>query len=474
MKTKSHLFRILWISLFAATLLLPFLTAHAQGDAPGPAVVLTHKGPISPVLIEYLKRGLRIAQDKGAGLVVFELDTPGGQIDIMEEIVQIIRSNPIPVVVYVSPRNGMAASAGTIITLAGHLSAMAPETTIGAASPVGSQGEDIGQTMEAKTKEALKASVRGLMQNRSADAVLLAESMIQDAKAVTVDEAIQVGLVDIKAVDINDLLNQLDGRIVQVGEGEITLHTANMQVLTINNTFIEEILLTLVNPNLVFILLSLGVQAILIEISSPGGWVAGFVGVVCLLLAIYGIGILPVNWFGMLFVIVAFVLFILDIKAPTHGALTAAGGISFIVGALVLFNSVRVPGLPRISVPLVISTGAFIAAIFFAVMTFAVRAQSVPVLTGKEAMLGRMGSIYGFSDNNLLVKVGGELWAAELKEGERLLEEGARVQVVGVRGLHLIVGRETMPKQVYVVTPGVEGEKLERELLKRRRKGGVG
>jgi membrane-bound serine protease (ClpP class) len=473
MKTKSHLFRFLLVSLFVATFFIPFMTTYAQADSPGLAVVLTHKGAISPVLTEYLKRGLRIAQDKGAGLVIFELDTPGGQIDIMNEIVQIIRSSPIPVVVYVYPRNAMAASAGTIITLAGHLSAMAPETIIGAASPVGSQGEDIGQTMEAKTKEALKASVRGLITNRSTEAVQLAESMIQDAKAVTVDEAMQVGLVDIKAADLNDLLNQLDGRTLMVGESQMTLHTANMQILTINNTLIEQILLTLVNPNLVFILLSLGVQAILIEISSPGGWAAGFVGVTCLLLAIYGLGILPVNWFGILFVIVAFVLFILDIKAPTHGALTAAGGISFIVGALVLFNSVRVPGLPRISIPLVISTGAFIAAIFFAIMTFAVRAQSVPVLTGKEAMIGRFGSIHSTSNNNLLVKVGGELWAAELKEGERPLEEGARVQVFDVKGLHLVVGRELMPRQVYVVSPGAEEEKLDKEILKRRRKGGV-
>ncbi|MEM5774891.1 MAG: hypothetical protein AAGU05_07795, partial [Anaerolineaceae bacterium] len=225
---------------------------------------------------------------------------------------------------------------------------MAPETTIGAASPVGSEGEDIGETMEAKVKEILKASVRGLTKNRSEEAIRLAEETIENARAVTVDEALEVGLVDFKAANVQDLLNQLHGHQVLINDDPVTLSTRNAQVVDVGNTFIEELLLLLVNPNLVFLLLAIGVQAILIEISSPGGWGAGFIGVVCILLAVYGIGVLPVNWFGILFLVAAFVLFILDIKAPTHGALTVAGAASFIVGALVLFNSTTLPGFPRV------------------------------------------------------------------------------------------------------------------------------
>ena len=272
----------------------------------------------------------------------------------------------------------MAASAGTILTLAGHVAAMAPETTIGAASPVGSQGEDIGQTMESKVKEILKASIRTLTTERPVEAQKLAEETVDTARAVTVDEALEVGLVDIKADDLEDLLEQLDGRKAVTSTGEVVLRTKGASVYEVQNTVIEQILQLLINPNLVFLLLSIGVQAILIEISSPGGWVAGTIGVACLLLAVYGLGILPVNWFGALFLVLAFVLFILDIKAPTHGALTITGAISFISGALILFNSARVPGFPAVSVPLVIGMGIFIAASFLAMLTFALRALKLP------------------------------------------------------------------------------------------------
>jgi len=200
-------------------------------------------------------------------------------------------------------------------------------------------------------------------------------------------------------------------------------------------------LLLLVNPNLVFLLLAVGVQAILIEISSPGGWGAGFIGVVCLLLAIYGIGILPVNWFGLLFLLTAFILFILDIKAPTHGALTAAGAASFIVGALVLFNSATLPGFPRVSIPLVVGTGISIAGFFFVIMTFALRAQRRPIQIGKETLPGKQGWVVVDLNPRGMVQVGGELWAADA-QGENIpIQEGERIEVVQADGLELRVKR---------------------------------
>ncbi len=441
---KSRVASRLWLVFFCIFWLLSVIPAQAQSRVPQ-AVVLTFRGPITPVLVEYLERGLSAAKEQNASVVVVQLDTPGGAIDTMERIVQIIRSSPVPVAVYVSPRNAAASSAGTLITLAGHVSAMAPETTIGAASPVGGQGEDIEETMQAKVKESLKASVRALTANRPPEATRLAEDMIDSAKAVTVEEALAIGLVDYKAFDVQDLLDQMDGHTVELDSGSVTLATAGAQLVEIRTSLIENVLQLLINPNLVFLLLSTGIWALMIELSSPGGWVAGFIGVVCILLAVYGLGILPVNWFGILFIIVAFVLFVLEVKTPTLGMLTAAGAISLTAGALILFNSVRVPGLPRISPVLVVVTSIVLAGSFLAIVTFALRAQHTPILTGREALPGQVGVVRTALHPAGTVQVAGELWAAEVEEGQPYAAEGERVEVLSVNGLRLIVRKVNPP-----------------------------
>lgn len=438
MKLRSAIRPIILTVIFLLALLPAVVQAQSDGSNPV-IVVMTSKGAVTPVLIDYLERGISTATARDAEAIILQLDTPGGSVDVMNEVVQIIRNSDIPVIVFVSPENAMAGSAGTIITLAGHVAAMAPGTTIGAASPVGSQGEDIEQTMESKVKEILKASVRNLTASRPPEAIRLAEETIESAIALTVDEALEVGLVDIKARNVNDLITQLDGREVIVTGSTRTLNMDNAILLEVNNTFIEGLLLMLVNPNLVFLLLSLGIQAILIEISSPGGWVAGFLGVVCILLAIYGLGVLPVNYFGLLFIVLAFVLFILELKTPALGGLTAAGVVSFITGALVLFNSIQVPGFPQVSVPLVIGMGIFIAATFLLVVTLALRAQRSPIKMGREALIGQKGFVKEALDPIGMVQVGGELWQAELEDGEEHLPANSRISVTAIEGLKLIV-----------------------------------
>jgi membrane-bound serine protease (ClpP class) len=343
MKTKF----LLWVCLIlvAALWVATVSPVGAQDTAPE-AVVLTIDGPITQIMDDYLARGISIAESRRADIIIVQLDTPGGSIDTMNNMIQKIRRSNIPIIVYVAPQNAVAGSAGTLITLAGHAAAMAPETTIGAASPVGGQGEDIGEAMESKVKEILRATARTLAQGRPPEAIELAEETIETARAVTVDEALAIGLVDIKATDFDDLLDQLDGRTVQVNNRPVVLETAGANIHVVEYSFIEQVLQTLINPNLVFLLLAIGVQAILIELSNPGGWVAGFIGVVCLLLAFYGLGALPVNWFGIIFIVIAFVLFILELTTPTMGFLTVAGAIAFISGALILFNTVEVPGFP--------------------------------------------------------------------------------------------------------------------------------
>jgi membrane-bound serine protease (ClpP class) len=415
------------------------LPAPAAAQEGGLILVLSAQGPLTPAMAEYLDRGLARAEMEVAEAVIFQLDTPGGAIDLMNRMVQSIRASQVPVVIYIAPRGAMAGSAGTVITLAGHVAAMAPETAIGAASPVGSQGEDLGETIETKIVEILKATVRGLAANRGQEAIALAEATIEEAKAATAEEALGVGLIDIIADDLQDLVRQLDGRSVETTLGERRLRTSQASVMELHQSLIEQALQAITNPNIVFLMLTIGVQAILIEISSPGGWVAGFIGVSCLAVGAYGLGVLPVNWVGLIFIITAFVLFILEIKAPTHGALAAAGVASFITGALVLFNSPGTPDFQRVSVPLVVAAGTVTAAFFLVVLTFAIRAQRRPHAVGAEAIIGRIGKVREALNPMGTVLVGGELWSADSEDDERELEEGARIEVTGVEGLRLTV-----------------------------------
>lgn len=427
-----------WMPLLLGLLVLFIqpLPVRATGTV---ILTLTIDGPITRATQEYLTRGLQVAGNQNAEVVILQLNTPGGDITSMKGITEAIRNSPLPVVVYVSPRGAWAASAGTVITLSAHAAAMAPETAIGAASPVSSGGENLPTTEETKTKEAMKALVRSYTERRPPEAVALAEQTIDSAKAVSSTEALQVGLVDFIATDLDDLLKQLDGYTVQMANGPRTLHTAGLPVQPVPMSFIEQLLQILIDPNIVFLLLSIGVQALLIEISSPGGWVAGFIGVVCLALAGYGLGILPVNWFGIIFIITAFVLFIVDIKAATHGGLTTAGIGSFIVGALVLFNSPATPSFQRVSVPLVILVAIIIGITFAIIVGFALRAQKTRVRTGVESMHGVTGVAVSDVAPMGQVQAAGELWTAEAVPGSEKIYKGDRVEVIKVEGLRVKV-----------------------------------
>ncbi len=425
-----------WLLIYLFTI----LPVSAQ-DGTKTALILTASGALTPSMEQYLVRGIAVAEQTNAEVLIFQLNTPGGQIDLMNRLVQVIRGSRVPVVVYISPRGSMAASAGALITLAGHASAMAPETIIGAASPVGSQGEDIGATMEAKAKEALMATVRSITANRPPEAIKIAQEMVENARALSVDEAIKIGLVDFTANNTEELLQKLDGFTVTVLDTPVVLHTSGIATRDLPTSFIEQLLGTLTNPNIVFLLLTVGVQAILIELSSPGGWVAGFIGAVSLALAVYGLGILPVNWFGILFILMAFILFIVEVKAPTHGALTVAGTASFVVGALVLFNSATVPSFFRVNVPLVIGTAIFTALTFLIIVGYAIRAQRTPIRMGKESMGGKVGVVKEALVPEGSVQMEGELWTAESDDGSEI-GSGERVKVVRIQGLKLIVRRQ--------------------------------
>ncbi|PWH19028.1 MAG: hypothetical protein DDG59_04450 [Anaerolineae bacterium] len=432
--------KYLWLVILGILLIgfLPTDIHQAQTNVPI-IYVLTADGPVTPAMREYLRRGIQLAERRNALALIFQLNTPGGSVDTTNTMIQDIRESQVPVVVYVQPRGAMAASAGTLITLAGHIAAMAPETTIGAASPVGAEGQELGQTMEAKVKNMLKATVRTLAERRGEEAVKLAEETIESAIAVSANEALQVGLVDFIATDLADLIRQMDGFSVQMPQGPRTLQTTGVMTERISPSLIEQILSILTNPNIVFLLLTIGVQAIIIELYSPGGWVAGFIGVVCVALALYGLGVLPVNWFGIIFIIIAFVLFILELNTPTFGGLTAAGIASLIIGALVLFNSPGVPSFQRISIPLVVVTSTALGLLFVGMLLFALRTQRTAVQMGIESVIGKHGEVKAAINPVGSVQVGGELWTAELQPGQQPIPVGTRVEITGKQGIRLFV-----------------------------------
>ena len=431
---RTHLILVL-----AAIFLLVFQVVYAQSDR-SLVLVMTADGPIMPPMRDYIKRGIQIAERRNAEALIIQLNTPGGDLLTTLDIIGAIRASSVPVVVYVAPKGAIAGSAGALITMAGHASAMAPETAIGASTPINSSGENLNSDERAKATNASKAAIRDIVAPRGEEALKVAESMIDEAQAVSASQALEVHLVDFVVDNIDDLLESLNGFTVQVGNASHTFDTANAQTEPLDMSFIEQFLLLLTDPNIVFGLLSIGATALLIEISSPGGWVAGFFGVVCLALATYGLGILPVNWFGIVFLLTAFVLFILDIKAPTHGALTIAGVASFIVGALVLFNSASVPQFQRVSVPLIIATGLFLGAVFFTILMFALRTIHVPVQMGMESYIGKMGTAKtAVGETAGQVQLESELWTAEPTGESEKISKGDRVEVVEVEGLRLKV-----------------------------------
>ncbi len=401
---------LLYLLLMVVSLVLFARLQPVVAQDGSPLVLeLAASGPVTPAMAEYLERGILQAERRGAELLVFELDTPGGSLDLMQRMV---------------------------------VSILESKTAIGAASPISSEGQDLGETAEAKAKNIMMALVRSLAERRSPEAIELAEATIESAQAISASEALEIGLIDFIANDLDDLLSQLDGFSVDLKGEQQVLETSDATVEVMPPAFIEQLLGVLTNPNIVFLLLTIGVQAILIELSSPGGWIAGVIGIVCLALAIYGLGVLPVNWFGLVFLAIAFVLFILDIKAPTHGALTAAGIAALIVGALVLFNSPGVPSFQRVSVPLVIGTSIITGLIFLGIVGFALRAQRAPVRTGQESLVQRTGIVRTRIDPVGTVQLGSELWTASLEPGQSSLSSGERVRVVRVEGVRLVVRKE--------------------------------
>ncbi|MGH2537408.1 MAG: NfeD family protein [Candidatus Promineifilaceae bacterium] len=432
----------LLLALLAAAALVP--AAAGQGRA---VLVAQMDGPVTQAMAGYFERAIQAAEAAESEALVIVLDTPGGELGVTLQIVQAFRNAEVPVIVFIGPAGAQAASAGSVILAAAHAAGMAPETVVGAASPVDSSGGDIGDTLLRKVTEDLKATMRNLTGRRGPEAVTLAEAMIENAKAVTADEALEAGFIDAVAASVPQLLEELDGLEVEVGGQTEILETAEAAQEPFDASAIEDLLHALSNPLLVGLLLTVGIQAILIELSSPGGWVAGFLGLISLGLALYGLGTLPANWLGLGLVILAFGLFILEIKTgAATGALAVAGVLSLLAGLLVLFNSPGTPAFARISLAAAAGISVVSSLFFLLLVGKALAAQNRPAITGREGMLGEIGTVRvpfqpagpegGAYFGKVLVR--GELWRAA---ADAPIPAGERVVVAGMDGFTLRVQR---------------------------------
>jgi membrane-bound serine protease (ClpP class) len=438
MKRLVRLIGVIGLAGLLAAFLLPSPAAWAAQDGAPEVVVLEATGPIAPALAEYIRRGLAEADSRNAEAVVLMLDTPGGSVTVTSGIVQDIQASDVPVIVFVGPRGAIAGSAGLIVTLAGHAAAMAPGTAIGASSPVGAGGQDLPDTMFQKEVEFLSAQARSLAERRGDEAVQIAEQAVTDARAVSASEALTANLVDFGAEDVGDLLAQADGFTVEVNGRERTLNTTDAVQIPLPMSPLERILLLLTDPNIIFLLLTIGPVAIVFEVRSPGGGLAGVFGTLCLGVALYGLGVMPVNWLGIIFVVTAFPLFILEIKAPVHGALAATGVVSLAVGAIILFNQPGIAPFGELSIPLVIVWSLLMGGLFVFLMAMALRAQRRRPTTGYQGLIGQIGRVTQTLDPTGMVQVFGERWQAQ-SVGGVFIPVGAQVEVIEAGHMRLIV-----------------------------------
>ena len=417
-----------------------FFTAGHSATA-DTALLLHVDGAIGPATSEYVVRGLDDAAQQNAGLVILQMDTPGGLDSAMRNIIQAILASPVPVVTYVSPSGSRAASAGTYILYASHVAAMSPATNLGAATPVQIAGGGSPTPAKPESAEDRKilndalAYITGLAQRRGRN-VDWAQQAVRDAASLPADQALKLGVIDLIAKDLPDLLVQLNGRKVTTAAGVVELHTADIQVKEYERGWRVKFLGVLTDPTVAYILLLIGIYGLVFEGYNPGGVFPGVAGGIALLLALYAFQVLPVNFAGLALIVLGVLLFVIETFVPAHGTLSIGGIAAFVFGSLILMDT-KVPGF---GVPLGLIGGlaAAGALIVTGTLWLAMRSHRRHAVTGAEELLNSSGTVHADfgADGRGKVRVHSEIWNAESKLP---LRAGDTVTVTGRHGLILIV-----------------------------------
>lgn len=441
-KTKLARY-VLWTALcvLSAFVFLAPRSGYAQTGAPR-VDVATISGAIDPFTEGYVERVIANAQANGATAIVFQLDTPGGGLEETRRIVERFFQSPIPILIYVSPSGARAGSAGVFITYAGHVAAMAPGTNIGAASPVSLTGE-MTETMQSKVTNDAAALIRTIATQRGRNAEW-GESAVRTAEAITEQEALQKGVIDIVATDVPDLLNQANGRTVQVQGKDVVLNTRNADAKQVEMNFFEQFFHFLLDPNIALILLNIGTIALIAEVYNPGAVLPAIIGVICLTLAAVALFGLPTNWAAVILIVAGIGMMVLDIKVAGF-ALTVGGIIAFLLGAFFLFRPFTPPDAltPDISVsPIVIGVLTVLTASFMLlVLGAAIRSRNAPLVSGVKPLIGLVGVARTPLNPQGIVLVKSEEWSALAQDPP--IQPGEPVQVLAVDGLTLRVEKAT-------------------------------
>ena len=435
--------------------------AEAAPAAAAPVFVLRVDGAIGPATAEQTRRALERAAAAGAQLVVLQLDTPGGLDTAMRSIIKDILASPVPVAAYVAPSGARAASAGTYILYAAHIAAMAPATNLGAATPVeigmpglgggappqgaASSAERGHDAMSAKRVNDAAAYIRGLAQLRGRDGTW-AEEAVRDAVSLPARDALARKVIDVVATDTKELLHRVDGLEVRLGDGRsVTLATAQAPVVQLEPGWRDRLLSVVSDPSLALVLMMIGIYGLLFEFMNPGFVAPGVIGGVCLLLAMWGLQMLPVNYAGLALILLGIALFVAEAFVPSFGVLGLGGVAALGFGALLLFDR-DVPGL-AIPLPVIGTVTLLSAAIVIGVASMAVRARRRPQVTGMARLVGVAGEVLEFGDGVGWALVEGERWQIRARDG---LRAGQRVRVTRVDGL-------TLEVRPLASTPSLEG-----------------